>query len=821
MGRGATARSLHDTNSSSGEIRRTTTVLSSPGAVVELRAFKDRTTASGYFDDYGELAEQAARLEEQGFAVYATLNPVDPALLARANNRIKRYPKSTTSDADILRRSWLPLDFDPVRPAGVSSTDGEKRAARLRCGEVRDYLEGLGWPEPVLGDSGNGYHLLYRLDFPSDPESLALVKGVLEALDFKFSDGAVKLDTTTANAARIWKLYGTTARKGDDLEERPHRISRLLEVPQELEIVDEDDLEAVAAMKPAAPFVRRRNVLDLWRNGHDGFDLDSWIGEHGIRVRREGSWQRDGYRWVLEECPWNGHADNAAYIVRFSNGAIAAGCHHDSCEHYSWQDLREHFEPGAYERNGYGSRERVFSQTPEEIGVILSNVKPERVEWLWPGRIPKGKLSLLDGDPGTGKSALTADLAARVSSGDSWPDGTPCEAGGVVLLSAEDGLADTVRPRLDAAGADASKVLALAAVPDGEEGERLLSIPQDLSLIERGIKRVDAVLVVVDPLMAFLGSDVDSNKDQHVRRALTPLAALAERAGAAVLVVRHLNKASGGNALYRGGGSIGIIGAARSGLLVAKDPQDDNRRVLAPQKSNLSEPAPSLMFTLEAADNGAVRVSWRGESSLNASQLLSAPADEEGRSAQSEARDFLKELLEAGPVPSDEVTKEARAAGIADSTLRRAKSSLGVKAEREGEPGKRGGGRWVWTLPAIKMTSSGERPSKPEPPSGTAPNSACESQKLVLDLDDQRLGAHNPGGHLNEGYVEPRTNTIPTVAAALEKLFASEPEARNREPDRLAMELFCSDYLEREPTLEEVVSAIDAMGKVGDDVRAH
>ena len=811
MDRGATVRNLHDANPSAGEIRRTITVLYSPGAVVELRAFKDRTTASGYFDDHGKLAEQAARLEEQGFAVYATLNPVNPALLARANNRVQRYPKSTTSDADILRRRWLPLDFDPVRPAGVSSTDEEKQAAWFRAGEVRDYLESLGWPKPVLGDSGNGYHLLYRLVFPSDSKSLELVKGVLEALDFKFSDGAVKLDTTTANAARIWKLYGTTARKGDDMRERPHRVSRLLEIPQESEVVVRSDLEAIAATKPVTPS-GRKHTSDLRRNGHDEFDLDGWIGEHSIRFRREGPWQQGGHRWVLEECPWNGHTDNAAYIVRFSNGAIAAGCHHSSCEGYGWRDLREHFEPGAYESNGHRSEEHAFDRPPKEIGVILSSVKPERVEWLWPGRIPKGKLSLVDGDPGTGKSALTADLTARVSSGGTWPDGTPCEAGGVVLLSAEDGLADTVRPRLDAAGADSSKVLSLAAVPDGEEGERLLSIPQDLSIIEWGIRRVEAALVVVDPLMAFLGSEVDSNKDQHVRRALTPLAALAERTGAAVLVVRHLNKASGGNALYRGGGSIGIIGAARSGLLVAKDPQDDSRRVLAPQKSNLSEPAPSLVFTLEAADNGAVRVSWRGESTLNASQLLSAPADEEGRSAQSEAREFLTELLEAGPVPSDEVLKQARAAGITDSTLRRAKSALGVEAEREGEPGKRGGGRWVWTLPAIKMTNFGGRPSKPETPSSVASNSARESQKLASDLDDQRLDVHNPSGHLKEESGESRVDTISTVVAALESLFALEPGARNREPDRLAMDLYFSDSLEREPTPAEVVSAMEVIG---------
>lgn len=144
----------------------------------------------------------------------------------------------------------------------------------------------------------------------------------------------------------------------------------------------------------------------------------------------------------------------------------------------------------------------------DEVGILLSEVEPERVDWLWPGRIPKGKLTVLDGDPGLGKSAATVDLAARVSAGLELPDGTLCEAAGAVICSAEDGLADTIRPRLDAAGGDPSRVLSLATVTDGEGLERPLSIPQDVPIIEEGIGRVEAVLVVVDPLMAFFGGAV-------------------------------------------------------------------------------------------------------------------------------------------------------------------------------------------------------------------------------------------------------------------------------------------------------------------------
>lgn len=275
------------------------------------------------------------------------------------------------------------------------------------------------------------------------------------------------------------------------------------------------------------------------------------------------------------------------------------------------------------------SRVNHGAQVPSPVGKLLSDVEPENVEWLWPGRIPIGKITLIEGDPDKGKSSLTTDLAARVSVGREWPNGAPCQAAGVVICNAEDGVADTIRPRLDAAGGDASKVLALATVPDGESGERLLSIPEDLQIFQHGIERVGARLVIVDPLMAFLSGDVNSHRDQDVRRALAPLAKLADNTGVAVVVVRHLNKASGGSPLYRGGGSIGIVGAARSALLVAEHPEEEDRRILARVKGNLAKAVPALAFELKEATNGSVRVEWRGETSHTAAGLLNTPTDPE------------------------------------------------------------------------------------------------------------------------------------------------------------------------------------------------
>jgi hypothetical protein len=317
-----------------------------------------------------------------------------------------------------------------------------------------------------------------------------------------------------------------------------------------------------------------------------------------------------------------------------------------------------------------GTECKVEELQPDEIGILLSGVEPEEVELLWPSWLALGKLALVDGDPGLGKSATTLDLAARISAGKVLPDGASCQPSGVVVLSAEDGLADTIRPRLDAAGANLCRILALATVPDKNGHDRLISIPEDIPLIEKGIRRVGAGLVVVDPLMAFLSGATNSYRDQDVRRALAPLAGLAERTGACVLVVRHLNKAPANNPLYRGGGSIGIIGAARMAFVVGKDPQDENRRVLASTKNNLAKPPKSLMFTLEEADSGAVCVNWLGESEVSAKELLATPQDQEHAEARSEAVEFLNAVLSDGPISASQVKEEAEDAGISSARLR-------------------------------------------------------------------------------------------------------------------------------------------------------
>jgi hypothetical protein len=174
-----------------------------------------------------------------------------------------------------------------------------------------------------------------------------------------------------------------------------------------------------------------------------------------------------------------------------------------------------------------------------------------------------------------------------------------------------------------------------------------------------------------------------------------------------VLVVRHLNKAAANNPLYRGGGSIGIIGAARMAFVVGKDPRDENRRVLASTKNNLAMPPASLMFGLEEAESGSVRVNWLGQSEVTAKDLLATPQDQEHADARSEAVEFLIEILADGPVAANQVKEEAEVAGIKERTLARAKKELRVISYREGATGERGKGQWLWKLPGVDLVDGG------------------------------------------------------------------------------------------------------------------
>jgi hypothetical protein len=312
-------------------------ILLEPNSVAELRAVGTRRgTVSGYFDDQSLLAKAALNLSGKAPGVYVTLNPVRPDLLARAANRVRSHTKNAACDVDILLRRWFAIDFDPVRPAGISATDTEHEGALDRSRQCKGWLQAQGWPDPVLADSGNGGHLLYRLDLANEPANTELIKQCLQALGLRFSDEQVIVDLSTYNAARIWKVYGTLAAKGDNTSDRPHRYAKLLEVHASAEIVRTEFLTTLAATLPQAP--------EAGHHKQCAFDLAVWLSRHEIPIVSEAPWN-GGRKWILNPCPWNPeHANKSAYIVRLPNGAIAAGCHHASCSGKDWPALRTLFD---------------------------------------------------------------------------------------------------------------------------------------------------------------------------------------------------------------------------------------------------------------------------------------------------------------------------------------------------------------------------------------------------------------------------------------------------------------------------------------------
>lgn len=338
----------------------------------------------------------------------------------------------------------------------------------------------------------------------------------------------------------------------------------------------------------------------------------------------------------------------------------------------------------------------------------LNTVARREVEWLWPGRIPLGKLTLLAGDPGLGKSFVTLDIAARISAGRSFPDdatGEQALAGDVLLLSAEDDPADTILPRLEQMGARLDHVTVLDHVRCRDSGQirRCARLDMDTEAIEEALDALAAPrLLIIDPISAYMGG-VDSHRNADVREVLAALADMAQRRRLAVLAVTHLNKGAGGKAVYRAMGSLAFTAAARVVLMAKKHPDDPESRLLLPVKSNVRSATTALSYRIASGS-----VEW-GDA------LVAIDADEVENGAQEgattgveEAAAWLAAALVGGPLPARVVIAEARTDGIAQRTLERAKRRLSVQSRRHA-------GAWSWFLPPRPDAGAADSADAPEP----------------------------------------------------------------------------------------------------------
>mgnify|MGYP003508786775 FL=1 len=342
------------------QIRHTFELLKKPEDVIEVRCITSRSNYSGYFKNVDNIIKELPRYSNGN--VYFVLNKISDGCYSREQHEtFVEKAKNTTSDGDISLREWLLIDVDPKRPSGVSSTNEEKNNAKLVINNVFSFLRDIGFAEPIVCDSGNGFHLLYKISLENTEANKLLMQTVLQVLDLYFSNGKCDIDKTVFNASRITKLYGTDSKKGNNTDDRPHRQSSILKVPKAIKETPYQLLLKVAGMMPAPEEKTYQNNY-----GKDRFDLKSFIRENNINVKSELNFQ-GGTKYILDHCLFDhSHKSKDAALFELQNGAVAYKCLHNSCSGYKWQDVRKMFEPNAYEKY-YEPQTRRITEKREEI----------------------------------------------------------------------------------------------------------------------------------------------------------------------------------------------------------------------------------------------------------------------------------------------------------------------------------------------------------------------------------------------------------------------------------------------------------------------
>lgn len=349
--------------------------------LVEVRIVDNayKRTYSGYFTDVDTLLNEIRKYDNCN--IYFTLNAINPACYDREqHDRIVTKPKSTTSDNDIVGRDWILIDIDTKKPSDTNSTDEEKEMAKEVVNNVFKFLRDEGFEKPVVCDSGNGFHLLYKIAMKNSNENTTICKEFLQVLDMLFSNPNVEIDCSTFNSSRICKLYGTFSRKGSNTKKRPQRESKILRIPDEIKITPNEYFAKVAAMLPKPEQPSKSNYYN-----NEKFDLEAFLNKHHIAVRnivRTSSFTK----YILDECPFNSsHRAPDSAIFEMSNGGLGFKCLHSSCSQYTWKDFRLKFEPDAYDHKEYQRHEhkmQYYSQQKKEPFVPKKEDSTKGKKWL-------------------------------------------------------------------------------------------------------------------------------------------------------------------------------------------------------------------------------------------------------------------------------------------------------------------------------------------------------------------------------------------------------------------------------------------------------
>ena len=579
------------------EVRKAISTLQQPGDVFEARVIGTarKDILSGYFRDADTLLKAFDTIDVRQRNIYITLSKVKDECFARSQSeRFEKNPQ-TTSDTEIVSYRWLFIDLDPVRSAGISSSDQELLAAQELAEEVRAYMHEMGFEEPVYALSGNGYHLFYRIDVPNNEQGRALVEKCLKALSETFDTDKVKIDTSNSNPSRICKLHGTVAQKGRSTKDRPHRMSRILSVPDEIKISPTEVLLSLADIVPETPATIPQAAA---RRGD--FDLIDFMNRHGMAYR-EGSTGR-ARMFSLEECPFDpSHKDGDAKIFWYPDGKISFKCHHNSCSKYRWQDVREKFEPGVYDtvineqddaRYDEGYKKHLKQKAREDSQKSPAK-KPRKIrklktaEALLAADRPDPKVYVGEGSEVPFLVEGTCILSAKPKLGKSWLALCMC----IAIARGEDFLGYKTHQcstlYLDLESSESLQQRRIRKVLKGSPVPKNFYIDTETNSLGDGfVEQIEAYLqedpnigvVVVDvfPIIRTESKNRQETEYDHAYRDITPLNNLAKERHISIILVCHDRKAVDPDDPFANIlGSTGLQGAAGQMISMFKKTKND------------------------------------------------------------------------------------------------------------------------------------------------------------------------------------------------------------------------------------------------------
>ena len=575
-------------------IRQTISLLKPKNELFEVRIIgkgQRKRVISGYFTDADTLIRQFDTIDPRSANMYITINKVNESCYAREQHDCFRQTDATTHDHEIDAYEWLFVDLDPERLTEISSSDEELQEAEKLSDKVYDYMKRLGFKEPIRALSGNGHHLLYKIDIPNTGENKALIERCLINLADMFNNGKVKIDVINHNQSRICKLYGTLAQKGSNTEKRPHRMSYLTYVPDKIEVNGVNLLRILANELPEVPKAQKRTTSTTGE-----FDIENWMSEHGLEPigMDKGN---DCVIYPLANCPFNSsHTDGDSKIFKYSNGAIAFKCHHNSCRGKVWQDVRELLEPGAYDNKdeeaekaieeGWKQHKQylVVSKTDDveevrknlpKLSAIsayeLQNKEFEERYYAVQNMIPEGE-TVIAAPPKTGKSWLMLDMCLKIAEGDKF-------------LGFETSKADTLYLALE--DGDSFEQERLNIVLDGREAPKNFHfvftnvMPMNegfLLQLEDLLKQFPDVKVVVIDTLQFVKYRQAKSESAYEcdYRTGRDLKGFAEKKNLAIVVVTHTTKMIHvEDDMANVSGTNGVTGAADAVVVLSKEHRMD------------------------------------------------------------------------------------------------------------------------------------------------------------------------------------------------------------------------------------------------------